>query len=186
MFLKKVNTFIFIFTIFSVINKLSTEEILFDNFNNKEKQSWEFISDQVMGGVSFGEFKIISENKENFLRLTGQVSIENNGGFIQVRKNIISDKYKNIKGIGLKFRGNNTDYFIHIRTRFTLLPWQYYQAKYYATNNWAEIKFDFTDFTRSGGLLPKKINPKYITSFAIVAFGKKHEVHLDVSEIVFY
>ena len=47
-------------------------------------------------------------------------------------------------------------------------------------------KLDLTKFSRSGALLPKKINSKHIISIAIVAFGKKHRVNLDISEIAFY
>ena len=63
---------------------------------------------------------------------------------------------------------------------------QYYQAKYFVTDDWQDIKLDLKSFERSGVLLPKSINPKYITSFALVALGKKYRVKLDVSEINFY
>jgi len=164
--------------------KLDSEEILFENFIPKNK--WEFISDQVMGGVSFGNYQIISDGEQNFLRLRGFVSLDNNGGFIQVRKNLTKFEHNNIKGIKIKSRGNNTHYFIHIRTKFTLLPWQYYQGKFFASNGWKNEKIDLTNFKASGNLLPKRINPKHIKSIAIVAFGREHEVNLEVSEIRFY
>ena len=84
MFINKVNTFIIIIlNIFT--SSVKADEILIDNFINKNQKNWEFISDQVMGGVSFGDYKIISEENVSFIRLTGFVSLENNGGFIQVR-----------------------------------------------------------------------------------------------------
>ena len=185
MFINKVNTFIIIIlNIFTMTFK--ADEILIDNFINKNEKDWEFISDQVMGGVSFGDYKIISEQNVNFIRLTGFVSLENNGGFIQVRKKINNLTDKKIKGIKFKCKGNNTDYFIHIRTNFTLLPWQYYQAKFFVNSNWQDIQIDLSNFSGSGILLPKTIKPKHIKSIAIVAFGKKHRVNLDVSDIAFY
>ena len=185
MFIKKFNTFILIILILFT-KKLYAEKMLIDNFNNDNQENWEFISDQVMGGVSFGDYKIISEENVSFIRLTGFVSLENNGGFIQARKKITNVDDKKFNGIKFKCRGNNTDYFIHIRTSFTLLPWQYYQGKFSTKSNWQDIRLDLSEFSGSGVLLPKNIISKHIKSIAIVAFGKKQRVNLDVSNIAFY
>ena len=78
-----------------------------DLLKEKEKGSkhffekWDFVSDQVMGGVSDGNAKLISEKKLP-LNLNGVVSTKNNGGFIQIRKKISTKKYE---GIRLKVRG---------------------------------------------------------------------------------
>ena len=69
---------------------------------------------------------------------------------------------------------------------FTLLPWQYYQGKFAVNSKWQEIKINLSDFKRSGVLLPQYIKPQHILSVALVAFGKKHRVNLEVSEIAFY
>lgn len=185
MFTKKVNTFVLIIcTLF--FKKLYAEEMLIDSFNNGNQENWEFISDQVMGGVSFGSYQIINEESISFLRLTGFVSLENNGGFIQVRKNLKNIKNDDFKGIKVKSRGNDTEYFIHIRTKFTLLPWQYYQGKFFVNSEWQEIKLNLSEFKRSGSFLPKSINPSTVKSIALVAFGKEHRVNVDLSEIILY
>ena len=185
MFIKKFNTFIFIILIL-FIKKLYAEKMLIDNFNYDNQENWEFISDQVMGGVSFGSYEIFDEGNLSFLKLTGFVSLENNGGFIQVRKKIKALKNMNFKGIKINSRGNDKEYFIHVRTKFTLLPWQYYQGKFSVNSEWQEIKINLSEFKPSGVLLPKYIKPKHILSVALVAFGKKHRVNLEVSEIAFY
>ena len=185
MFIKKFNTFILIILILFT-KKLYAEKMLIDNFNNDNQENWEFISDQVMGGVSFGSYEIFNEGNLSFLKLTGFVSLENNGGFIQVRKKIKSLKNIDFKGIKINSRGNDKEYFIHIRTKFTLLPWQYYQGKFFVNSKWQEIKINLSDFKRSGVLLPQYIKPQHILSVALVAFGKKHRVNLEVSEIAFY
>ena len=185
MFIKKVNTFILIILILFT-KKLHAEEMLIDNFNNDNQENWEFISDQVMGGVSFGSFEILNERNTSFLKLTGFVSLENNGGFIQVRKKLKNMQDMNFKGIKISSRGNDIEYYIHIRTKFTLLPWQYYQGKFSVDGQWREIKINLSEFKRSGALLPRYIKPQHILSVALVAFGKKHRVNLEVSEIAFY
>ena len=56
---------------------------------------------------------------------------------------------------------NNTDYFIHIRTSFTLLPWQYYQGKFSTNGNWQDIRLDLSEFSGSGIFLPKNIKSEF-------------------------
>ena len=161
--------------------------MIIENFSEiNDNNNWEFVSDQVMGGVSSGSFYILKEKNINFLRLKGNVSLENNGGFIQVRKLVDVPISKNIKGIQLKSRGNNENYFIHLWTKFTLLPWQYYQLSFKVTDKWKTYNLNISEFSRSGSLLPKVINPGHIKSIALVAFGKKYDVIVDLSEIKFF
>ena len=65
---------------------LFSQIMVFENFNEISNREWEFISDQVMGGISTGSFSFLKEKEKNFIRLIGSVSTENNGGFIQARK----------------------------------------------------------------------------------------------------
>ena len=184
MFFKIITTYIFYIFFFS--NVLS-EEMIFEDFSElKSIENWEFISDQVMGGVSLGRFEVLKEKSVNFLRMTGNVSLENNGGFIQVRKKVYQSIEGNIKRIKLTTRGNRSDYFIHLRTKYTILPWQYYQLKFKVSYQWQTKILNINEFTRSGSLLPKVINPRYIKSIALVAFGREHDVELDIAEIIFF
>ncbi|MBF96941.1 MAG: hypothetical protein CFH34_01556 [Alphaproteobacteria bacterium MarineAlpha9_Bin4] len=163
---------------------LFSQDMIFESFNDKEYRGWEFITDQVMGGVSSGNYKVLIEDNVSFIRMTGNVSLKNNGGFIQVRKIMDETKNINFKEIILNARGNNSEYYLHIRTKFTLLPWQYYQAKFSVTSMWENYHLNLKDFKRSGVLLPKKINSRNIKSIALVAFGREHNVQLDVSNII--
>ena len=167
-------------------NCVYSDDNMFDNFDNKNTSKWEFISDNIMGGVSFGKIDFLSENKQHFLRMTGFVSLENNGGFIQVRRKVSRKKNAIKNGIKVIVRGNDMNYYIHLRTKFTLLPWQYYQTKINVTEDWEEANLKIKDFKRSGFLLPKFINAKNITSIAIVAFGKEHQARIDVKKVMFY
>ena len=71
---------------------LKGEDFIFEDFLSNTNKDWEFISDNVMGGISFGKLQFISEEGYTFARLTGKVSLENNGGFIQFRRTW-RDKY---------------------------------------------------------------------------------------------
>ena len=60
-------------------------------------------------------------------------------------KKIKGLKNMNFKGIKINSRGNDKEYFIHIRTKFTLLPWQYYQGKFSVNSKWQEIKINLSE-----------------------------------------
>ena len=87
MFIKKFNTFILIILILFT-KKLYAEKMLIDNFNNDNQENWEFISDQVMGGVSFGSYEILNEGNLSFLKLTGFVSLENKEVLYRLEKKL--------------------------------------------------------------------------------------------------
>ena len=69
-----------------MITQSYSDTILKDNFQNPEK--WLFLSDQVMGGVSSGKVFFNSKNDKNYAYLSGKVSTQNNGGFIQIRRKL--------------------------------------------------------------------------------------------------
>ena len=83
-------------------------------------------------------------------------------------------------------RGNNQRYFVHLRTGGTVLPWQYYQAGFDVAQEWSEIRLPLTAFKASGWLLRDIPLADSLKSVAIVAFGRDHQVEIDVREIGFY
>jgi hypothetical protein len=159
------------------------QTIFFDDFADSPSKRWEFITDQVMGGVSNGNITFMNENGANFARMTGNVSLENNGGFIQFRRKVTSHFDKSKQGLELKLRGNKQQYFVHIRTTGTVLPWQYYHAPFSSNSDWKIVRMPFSMFERSSSFLSKKFTAKNIRSIGIVAFGREHEVQLDVEKI---
>ena len=144
-------------------------------------EDWKFFSDQVMGGVSEGKTSLKKDQNKFFLRLEGNVSTKNNGGFIQVRKEY-EIKDNSYKGIRLKVRGIESEYYIHIRTKKLFLPWQYYAGKFFVSKEWSNIEIKFDDFTKSNFYQPKKFNSSEIRSIAFVAFGKNFNAQLDIIE----
>ena len=163
--------------------KSKSENIFTDKFESKVE--WELITDQVMGGFSNGRLEFKTINNNNVAIITGNVSTKNNGGFIQIRRNLKNFNLNDAKNIKIVAKGNNDKYFIHLRTSNTILPWQYYQSSFTVTNNFKKFIFPINDFQKSGFFLPKKINPKTIKSIGIVAFGKDYDAELIVQQISF-
>ena len=157
-----------------------------ENFNSNPENRWQFFTDQVMGGKSNGKLEFFSEEKNYFARMTGDVSIKNNGGFIQFRAGILQKLDDSFRGIKLKVRGNNQNYFIHIRTSGSVLPWQYYDKEFFASNEWNEVELNFSDFKKSSTFMRKKFKASSIKTIGIVAYGRDHKAKIEVSEISIY
>lgn len=156
-----------------------------DRFEDAPETRWRFFTDTVMGGVSTGDLVFADHDGTPMARLSGSVSTRNNGGFIQMRRDDISVPDMAL-GVRLMVRGNNQPYFVHLRTSGTVLPWQYYQARFDAVETWREIRLPFDTFTPSGRLLRTRLKPETITSIGIVAYGRDHEARIDVREVGFY
>ena len=144
-------------------------------------EDWKFFSDQVMGGVSEGKTALKKHKNKFFLRLEGTVSTKNNGGFIQVRKEY-QIKDNSFKGIRIKARGIESEYYVHVRTKKLFLPWQYYAGKFFVSKEWSNIEIKFDDFIKSNFYQPQKFNSSEIKSIAFVAFGKNFDAQLDIIE----
>ena len=147
--------------------------------SENSSKKWEFVSDKVMGGISEGKLEILKDKKNNFLRLSGFVSTENNGGFIQIKSNFDIDE-DNFNGIRIKARGLPSEYFVHIRTSFLLLPWQYYSGKFVVSEVWEDHEILFEDFEKSNFYQPSLFSSSDIKSIGFVAFGKNFEAQLDI------
>ena len=106
------------------------QDKMIDDFTKDSDKRWEFFTDQVMGGVSEGTASILSDNNGSYVRLEGSVSTANNGGFIQIRRDL-RDGPKEAKGLLLKVKGNGENYYIHLRTGGTVLLWQYYKISFH-------------------------------------------------------
>ena len=162
------------------------DEKLTEDFSKSPETRWDYVADTVMGGVSSGQVQFSSEGNTAFARLTGTVSTENNGGFIQFRRKLSDRPDEGVSGVRLLVRGNGEQYFVHLRTRGTVLPWQYYQAEFATSDAWTEVNLPVSDFKASGAILRATPLADEITSVGIVAYGRDHEARVDVSEIGFY
>lgn len=159
---------------------------MIEDFSDKPAARWEFISDQVMGGVSSGNVSIKTEDGQTALHLQGVVSTENNGGFIQARLKLSERLPKTSSGLELKVRGNGQTYYIHARTGGTILPWNFYQAAFDATSDWMVVRIPFDEFTAQGRMLRETLLADAVKSIAVVAYGRDHMADVLVASIGYY
>ncbi len=152
-----------------------------------QSQKWNFITDQVMGGVSTGKFIVEKVDGVRCYRMVGDVSTKNNGGFIQIRTKLSPEiNTKDYDGLYVKVYGNEKNYNLHLRTSLTLAPWQYYSYSFTAIKNWSEIRAPFKQFKKSNFYQPKSILGQNIKSFGLVAGFEDFKSDICLSEIGFY
>ena len=168
---------------FFMTTKSFSENIFQDNFNNQAE--WEFITDNVMGGKSTGKIAYIPNDAGVIAVMSGNVTTENNGGFIQIRRKFNDISLNGATHIKILAKGNNQKYFIHLRTRGTILPWQYYQIGFEVEDQYKEYILPIQKFERSGSFLSKEIDANSIKSVGIVAFGRDHPAEIHIKEISF-
>lgn len=146
-------------------------------------RDWEFLADTVMGGVSQGGARRVSEAGREVLHLSGDVSTENRGGFLQMRTELPGGLPEGARGLVLRVRGNGEGYFVHLRTRATVLPWQFWQAAFDTGPDWAEVRLSWEAFAPRGGLVLGALRPTAIRSVGLAAYGRDHRADLWLSDI---
>ena len=149
---------------------------------------WKQYTDQVMGGEStaFHTFEVIEGHR--CIRLQGDVSLENRGGFVQValplKKGGRPFNASQFAGVRLWVRGNGETYYVHLRSSSTWLPWQYYEASFLADDQWREVRIPFTEFKPQS--LKTELKTNKLKRVAIVAAHKAFKADIAVYRIEFY
>ena len=97
---------------------------------------WQMLSDAVMGGVSAGQMTRTVIARRPAIRMQGAVSLENNGGFLQIALDLAPGgaafDASGFAGIALDVWGNGEDYGLHLRTANLSRPWQSYRMGFAA------------------------------------------------------
>jgi hypothetical protein len=167
--------------------------LLIDDFSQNNGMSqldtrWVRITDTVMGGVSSADHRIGMIDGKQGIHMTGNVSLENNGGFVQVALPLDPEgnpvDLSQFKGVRLQVLGNGDSYFVHLRTSRTWLPWQYYQARFDAGDQWQTVELPFDRFIPEN--LNAKLNPEKLKRIAIVAAKKEYQADIAVARMEFY
>lgn len=148
---------------------------------------WGFFADTVMGGRSSGKAERIATGGGDALRLSGTVSLENNGGFIQVALALAPDgaslDANRYDGIRLRTRGAPGAYYLHLRTRDTIRPWQLYQAPLPVEFDWRSVTVPFSTFTPQR--LERALDRSHLLRLGVVAYGAAFEADLLVTDLEF-
>ncbi len=164
---------------------LAGEQVLEDFAANPE-QRWDYVADTVMGGVSDGQAVMAKIDGAPGMRLTGDVSTKNNGGFIQVRRMLPDGLPEGTSGLEMDVRGNGEPYYVFLRTTETTRQWFFYNVAFSTGSDWETVRIPIEAFKRSHAHLSEKIDPQEVISIHLAAYGKDYEADLMVREIRLY
>lgn len=149
---------------------------------------FKLIADTVMGGVSSGTMRQEKVAGRESIRLQGSVSLENNGGFLQIAIDLNDDEsamnVQNWTGIRLDVLGNNETYNLHLRTSDLKHSWESYRQSFVATATWNTVTLPFSNFNPHRTECP--LNLKSLRRIGIVAIGRQFEADVSITDIRFY
>ena len=140
------------------------------------------VSDTVMGGRSSGTLTRETVQDREAWRLQGTVSLENNGGFIQMATDV--PEASGFTGIELSATGNGETYNIHLRTSDLTRPWQSYRQSFIAGPEWETHRIPFADFAPHRTEAPLDLSR--LRRIGIVAIGREFEADVSIADVAFY
>lgn len=146
---------------------------------------WEFVADTVMGGVSQGRVTREQVQGRAAVRLQGTVSLDNNGGFVQVAGDVEAGvNPAEWTGLALDVTGNGEAYDFRLRTDDLTRPWQSYRTEFDAPATWQRLIFAFSDFKPNRTEAP--FAPATLRRVGLLAIGRVFEADLAISGLHLY
>ena len=135
----------------------SPKKTLID-FSKVKESDWQAVNDNVMGGISAGQFKI--NHQIGLFR--GSLSLENNGGFASIRHILKSNPMKEETHIQLRVKGDGRTYQFRVRdnSRFDTVAFKYDFKT--TPDQWLDILIPIASMTSTfrGRHLPNYTAPK--------------------------
>lgn len=149
---------------------------------------WEYVADTVMGGVSRGGITSGVVDGRQAVRLQGLVSLDNNGGFIQMAFDLVPGggafDASGWSGVELVVRGNGAGYDLRLRTDQLTRPWQSFRTEIIAPPDWTTIQVPFAS------LEPHRteavFDPARLRRIGLLAIGRVFEADLAVAAVRLY
>jgi hypothetical protein len=119
--------------------------------------------------------------------MRGNVSTENNGGFVQMALSLSEqDNFDASDFDGLEFEvsGNNELYNIHLRTAGLWFPWQSFRASFSATPDWQSVRIPFAEF--EAYKTTQDFRQDKLRRIGLLGIGRDFQADLCLSSIRFY
>lgn len=148
---------------------------------------WEYVADTVMGGVSTGQISPVRLEGRAAMRLSGEVSLENNGGFIQMAFDLADGGVvdaSDYRGIEIDVYGNGEAYEVRLRTDALTRPWQSYRAGLESRPEWRTQRLVWTDFEANKTDAP--FDPARLRRIGVLAYGAQMQADVAIGAIRFF
>ncbi len=136
--------------------------------------NWRLLTDRVMGGVSQGTMVRDAIAGRPAIRMRGDVSLENSGGFVQIALDLSPDggvvDASTWGGIEIDVFGNGEEYGVHLRTDALARPWQSYRRSFTACAEWRTVQLPFDRFVPHRTDVP--LDAHRLRRIGLVAIGR--------------
>jgi len=150
--------------------------------------SWQLIADRVMGGRSTGSMTRETVAGRAAIRLAGDVSLADNGGFLQIALDLAPEgravDARGWSGIEIDVHGNGESYNLHLRTNDVTRPWQSYRRSFVTPAHWRRLRLGFD------GFVPHRIDAPLDLSrlrrIGIVAIGRAFHAEIAIAGVRFF
>jgi hypothetical protein len=141
-----------------------------------------------MGGLSRGTAVRETVAGRAAIRMRGEVSLENNGGFIQMALDLAPDGCSldagGFEGVEIDVLGNGERYGAHLRTPSVTRPWQSYRQSFTAGPEWQTVRLPFARFEPHRIGVPLDI--RCLARIGMVAIGYAFAADLAVARLALY
>lgn len=150
--------------------------------------SWRGFSDRVMGGVSNGSFAVTEMAGRRGLRMTGRVTRDQGGGFIQLALDLGTRAAPfdgaAWTGVELLVHGNDEDYNVHVRTADCGWYDESYRMTVHLAPGWQRLRLPWAGF-RPNGKLPA-LDPARLRRIALLGWMREFDADAVVGEVALY
>lgn len=149
------------------------KEIVVEDFSLSNSNTWFVVNDGVMGGISSSLMELDIERNGVF---SGEVSLENNGGFTLVKRKVVIDFSNKYSKIQLRVKGDGKQYQFRIKPSWNTKHW--YIQKFETKKDWEIITLELKDFypsLRGNRLSISNFADNRIEGIAFLIGNKKQE-----------
>jgi hypothetical protein len=170
-----------------------SEALILSDFSGTEPYvlsgaGWRGFSDRVMGGVSDASLNKATVDGKGCMQLTGTVTRESNGGFIQMAMYFGSRDAEldgaAYKGIEILVHGNSEDYNVHVRTADCGWYDESYRYTFFAKPEWQAVRIPWAEFKANGVKVP--LNSGRVNRIAILGWMREFQADIALARISLY
>lgn len=167
-----------IVALFHLAASAQTMTSLFQFSEVEDAEKWQIVNDGVMGGRSTSRAEILyAGSAEGLMRFSGNLSLENNGGFASVRSRASEPLGLDAgETIVLRVKGDGRRYTFNLYTPDRRTAFSYQMQFDTETDEWTEVKLPVDKFVAHsfGRPIPTmKLEPSQVQSIGILLGDKK-------------